>query len=123
MSGTTDITRAERHVGRWTVDDNLDRYALYDLHVVAGGVLRRQQRERRPGSGLNAGDMSAESPFRIGVDLERHRLAQPHRVELCLLEIRRDPDLVRDKLGQSRAGLRELADRGSQIEHAARLVS
>ena len=43
-------------------------------------------------------------------------------VELRLLEVRRDPDVVRHEHRQVRAGLRELADCGGELDDAARLV-
>ena len=52
--------RAERDVGRRIVEDDLDRHALDDLDVIAGGVLRRQQREGGARSGLHARDMALE---------------------------------------------------------------
>jgi hypothetical protein len=37
---------------------------------------------------LDAGDAAADGALRISVDLERHRLFRPHRLELRFLEIR-----------------------------------
>jgi hypothetical protein len=107
---------------RWRiVHDDLHRHALDDLDVIAGGILRRQQRERGAGSGLNAVDMATDFAFRKGIDLERHRLSGPHAVELNLLEVRRNPDLIGHKRGQVRAGLCELPDCSAEINDAARL--
>src|SRR5262249_49987001 len=103
-----------------SVDDDFDWNALHDLDVIAGGILRRQEREGGARSRLDAGDMAADAAVRISVNRERHRLSRPHRVELGLLEIRRDPNLVRNEHGQSRAGLRELADRGGEADNAPR---
>jgi len=41
-----------------------------------------------------------DGAFWINVDLKRHRLSGSHGVELILLEVRRDPDFVRD-VGQA----------------------
>ena len=65
--------------------------------------------------------MAADRAFRISVDLERHRLAGAHVVELRLLEIRRDPDLVRHEHGEVRARLRELTDCRSEVDDTSRL--
>src|SRR3979490_3225429 len=74
--------RAERDISRRIIHDDLDRHALDDLDVVAGGVLGGQQRERGAGARLNAVDMAADHAPRIAVDLERCRLSRPHAVEL-----------------------------------------
>src|SRR5262249_19811790 len=107
--------RPERDVGRRIVHNDLDRHALHDLDVVAGGVLGRQQRERGAGSRLNAVDVTADGALRIGVDVERHRLSRPHAVELNLLEVGCDPDLIRDEYAQVGARLCELADGGAEV--------
>jgi hypothetical protein len=92
--------------------EDLDRHALDDLDVIAGGILRRQRREGGAGSGLNAVDMAADREFRIGVDRERRRLSGPHAVELDLFEVRCGPDLIPHEHGQVRARFRKLAARG-----------
>ena len=56
--------------------------------------------------------------FRIGVDLDRRRLARTHLVELRLLEVRGDPDVVRDEHGEAGAGGRVLADRPRKVDDA-----
>src|SRR5262249_48079971 len=96
--------RAQRDVRRRIVHDDLDPHALDDLDVVSGGGLGRQQGDRGAGSGLNAVDMTADRAFWIGVDREFDRLAGPHAVELDLLEVRRDPDLIRNEHCQVRSG-------------------
>ena len=57
-------------VGR-VVEDDLHRDALDDLHVIAGGVLRREQAERGAGAGLEAVDVPFEILVGVGVDLDR----------------------------------------------------
>ena len=44
----------QRQVGLARVDGEPHRQALHDLHPVARGVLRRQQREARAGAGAGA---------------------------------------------------------------------
>ena len=51
--------RAELDVRR-PVEHDLDRHALHDLHVIAGGVLRRQQAEGRAAAGLDAVDVAVK---------------------------------------------------------------
>ena len=68
--------RAKRHIGGAHVEHDLHRHALHDLDVVAGGVLRRQQREGGAGARLHARDMAFERVVRIGVDVMRHLLAR-----------------------------------------------
>jgi hypothetical protein len=66
--------------------------------------------------------MAVDDAFRIGVDLERHWLSGPHVVELCFLEIRPDPDVVRHEHRQVRARLCEFADCGAELDDTPRLV-
>ena len=113
---------AEGDIGRRMVDDDLDRHALDDLDVVASGVLGRQQRERRAGPGLDAGDVAAEVAIRIGVDLDPRRLARPHVIELGLLKVRDYPDVVRHEHGERGPGRGVFADRGGEVDHMAGLV-
>src|SRR4051794_5324791 len=72
--------------------DDLHGHPLNHLDVVAGGVLGRQQRERRAGPGLDAVDMAPDGTVRVGVDADVRRLAGPHRGQLRFLVVRRDPD-------------------------------
>src|SRR5215831_17047093 len=64
---------------------------------------------------------SADRAIRIGVDPQRHRLPGPHAVELNLLEVRRDPDLIRHEHCQVRSRLRKLADGGAEVDDSPRL--
>ncbi len=54
--------------------------------------------------------------LRIGIDFAADRLSGAQRVELRLLEVRGDPDLVGHEHRQAGAGLRELADRGAELD-------
>ena len=80
-------------VGR-LVDHDLHRDALHDLDVVAGGVLRRQQAEARPGAGLDAVHVPFEQLVGVGVHPDRGRLPGLHIAELSLLEVRDHPYLA-----------------------------
>src|ERR1700753_3161395 len=51
------------------VEQDLHRHALDDLGEVAGGVLRRQQRELRTGAGRQAVDRAGE--VEVGIHVER----------------------------------------------------
>src|SRR4051812_11732973 len=64
-----------------------DRQPLHDLGEVAGGVVRRQQREHSTCRRRNAVDNSGELALTIGVHLDRHRLAGADALELGFLEI------------------------------------
>ena len=103
------------------VEANAHRDALHDLHPVAAGVLRRQQREllrRRRADALNGA-----VPFRVRIGVHRHRdrLPRPHIGQLRLLRIRVDPDMIRgDEIEGGHRGLQVLAgcDRG-HVRHDA----
>ena len=103
--GTTDIPGASgwARVGR-LVEDDLDRHALDDLDVVAGGVFRRQQAEAGAGAGLDAVDVAAERPCRG----RRRRRCPPSGPGACrqlgLLEVGHHPDIRRDHGQQGLAG-------------------
>ena len=73
------------------IELDADRHALHDLDPVAGGVLRRQQRELRAGAGADRGDGALERPLAVGVDRQAHRLARRHVGEVGLLVVRLDP--------------------------------
>ena len=66
----TDMPGRSRCSGSWPgVEHDLHRDALHDLHVVAGGVLRRQQAEARAGRGGDAVDLAGELAA-VGVDVD-----------------------------------------------------
>ena len=71
-----------------------NRQPLHDLGEVAGGVVRRQQREHRARRGRDAVDDACELAMAVGVDRDRHRLAGADALELRFLEIGVDEDVV-----------------------------
>src|SRR5882757_8947189 len=93
--------RIDRHAGAQHVlpgdilrHANPNRKPLHDLGEVAGGVIRRQQREHRAGRWRDAVDDARELAVAIGVDRDRHRLAWTDALELRLLEIGIDKDVI-----------------------------
>ena len=73
-------SRRDRHAGPQQVlgilprfEHDLDRHALHDLHVVAGGVFWRQQAEARPGRRGDAVDLALEFASAVRVDFDRGR--------------------------------------------------
>jgi hypothetical protein len=88
------------------VERDAHRHALHHLDPVAGGVLRRQQRESGTGAGAHAGhgalvfDLAA-----VHVGHQLHRLADAELAQLHFLEVGVDPDLAeRHDRHQRRAG-------------------
>src|SRR6202048_2092322 len=85
---------------------NTDRQPLHDLGEVAGGVVRRQQREHRTRRRRNALDGAGELAQAVGIDLDRHRLAGTDALELGFLVVGVDEDVVeRHHIGEPLAGL------------------
>src|SRR5258705_8276993 len=91
------------------IEDDLDWQALNYLHVVAGRVLRRQQREARAGARLEAVNMSTEDDPWVSVQLDLDRLSGTHPVELRLLEVRDNPHVGGNEDEQRLAGLQQRA--------------
>ena len=84
----------DRHAGRsrfcratssGTADAH--RQPLHDLGEIAGGVVRRQQREHRARGRRDARRPCRRSRWPAGVDGDRHRLAGTDPLQLRLLEI------------------------------------
>ena len=94
------------------IERDAHRHALHDLDPVAGRILRRQEREGRTGTGAEAGDRAVEEQARaVQVGGESHRLANPHALELRLLEVRIDPHLIeRHDRHQRRPGAHALPE-------------
>src|SRR5258706_4905654 len=78
----------------WFKND-LDWYALYNFHVTASRIFRRNQTEARARPRLNAIDMSFEYLIRIGIDVDVYRLAWSNTGQLALFEVRGHPNLAR----------------------------
>ena len=78
------------------VERDAYRQALHDLDPVAGGVLRRQQREGIAGAGRKACDVAMKHDAgAISVGGDRHRLADTDIGKLYFLEIRIDPKRIK----------------------------
>ena len=93
------------------VERDPDRDALHHLGEIAGGVVRRQQREFLAAGGRDAVDMAVHDLAREHVDRDRDRLALMHVGELGLLVVRHHIGASgRHHRHQLRAGLHELAD-------------
>src|ERR1700674_3098267 len=71
-----------------------NRKPLHDLGEVAGGVIRRQQREPRACGRRDAVDDAGELAMPVGVHRDRHRLAWTDALELRLLEVGVDKDVI-----------------------------
>ena len=92
------------------VEDKLYRDPLNDFHVIAGGILRRQQTELRAGSRSDAVDMRIENPASESIDGDCCALSRTHFGKLCLFEIRSNPDIFHRHDGHQRlARLNNLA--------------
>src|SRR5512143_2685271 len=69
-------SRTQLGHARARVEPDPDRHALGDLHPVARGVLRRDDRELGAGGGTQALDLSGPGLVGIGVDANGRRLAR-----------------------------------------------
>ena len=78
----------------WVIEDDLDRQALHDLDVVAGGVLGRQHAECGAGAALETVDLAVEGDRRHRVDNKINVLPRAYVGQLGLLEVRRHPAVV-----------------------------
>ena len=81
----------QRTVSRHAIEDDLDRHALHDLDIVAGGIFRRQQCKGLTCAALNGIHVTLGVSCRAGIDADRDSLPGPNQVELCLLVIGRHP--------------------------------
>ena len=87
------------------------RQTLDDLDPVAGGVLRRQDREIRSGARTHADDMRLEGAIRKSVDVDCRRLTRTHVGQAGFAEIRLDPDApARHHREHGGSGIDEVAD-------------
>ncbi len=78
---------------RIRIEHDLDRHTLHHLGEVAGGVVRRQQRERAAGAGRPAVDMAGQRQIRKSIDRDARGVAETHVGHLRLLVVRDHPDL------------------------------
>src|SRR5579871_287828 len=102
---------AQRRVAGVPLQLDAHRDALHDLDPVAGGILRRQQRELRAGRLRDALDAATPAVLAVGVDVDVDRLAGAHPLEVGLLEVRLDPDrAVGDDRERGAADLDAAAD-------------
>ena len=94
------------------VERNAYWNALDHLDPVAGGILRRQQREGRAGTGAKTGNLAVVCDLAaVDIGNELDRLTDAHRRELRLLEVGVDPHLVeRDDRHQRRTGAHALSE-------------
>src|SRR5450830_2008838 len=97
------------------------RNPLYDFGEVAGGIVRRQQAELRPGGGEQAVDPRLDRRIAISVERQLGLLPWLHMADLGFLEVGLNPDvLVGDDRQQVGAGLHVLAiARGALADEAA----
>src|SRR6185437_6143041 len=83
------------------VKEDPNGYSLHHLYVVARRVFRGQQAEPRARRGGDAFDVTfVSAAIRIAFNLDR--LADLHRLQLTLFEIRRDPDVIQRNDGNQR---------------------
>ena len=93
------------------VEGDAQGHALHHLDPVAGGVLRRQDRELRAGAGADRDHVALEGVVGEAVDVERRRLADAQIGDVGFLRIGVDPRrLVVDDAEHRRAGGDEAAD-------------
>ena len=72
------------------VEADADGKTLNDLHVIAGGVLRRQHAGAGAGDGRHAFNGTVESVMQ-SVHIDADMLARVHAGQLRLLEVGSDP--------------------------------
>src|SRR5207247_6655084 len=75
------------------VKDDFYRNPLHDFDVVARGIFRRKQAEKRTGRSGDAVDVAFVAPS-IGIGIKNHRLARSDVPKLRLFEISGDPDVL-----------------------------
>ena len=77
------------------VEGKTNRYALHDLDPIAGGILRRQQREDRTARRGQCRHPGGDGGVRIGVDGDARRIALSHIGEVGLPDVGFDVEIVR----------------------------
>src|SRR4029077_9014109 len=99
------------------IEHDLDRDPLHHFHIVARGIFRRQQTERRPAAGLNAVNASLQFEARVSVYGNSHWLSRPHTAQLRFLEIGDYPNSWRDECHQCLSHLQVIADSNCLLSH------
>src|SRR5882724_4521550 len=94
------------------IERNAHWHPLHDLDPVAGRVLRGQQREGGARAGAEPGYLAMiTEAAAIKISTQGHGLADAHRGQLGLLEVRIHPDLVeRHDRHQRRTGADALTE-------------
>src|ERR1700733_10666180 len=87
------------------VDPHAERDSLHDLHPVATGVLRRQERELLRRRWTDALNDAVPIRARVSVDRYGDGLPRPHIRQFRLFRGRVDPDVLRgDEIESGRRG-------------------
>ncbi len=73
------------------VEVDSHRHPLHHLDEIAGGVLRRQDRELRAGAGAERTDGALEDMIGKRIDLDRDRLSRRDIGEIRFLQVGVDP--------------------------------
>src|SRR6266850_7442828 len=73
------------------LDDDLYGDSLHDLDVIARGILRRKQAEKRARRSGDAVHVALVGPP-VGIDVKLYELSGAHEPKLRLLEVGGDPD-------------------------------
>jgi len=93
------------------VEGDAHRHALHHLDPIAGGVLRRQDRELRAGAGADRNDRALEGVVGEAVDRDGHLLPDAQIGDVGFLRIGLDPGImVVDHAQHRRAGGEEAAE-------------
>ena len=71
-----------------------DGNPLGHFSEVSGGTAFRDQRKFRSSRSANADDFAGKLCFWIGIDFEIDKLPRSDMFDLCLLQIRFQPDIV-----------------------------
>src|SRR5690242_16063788 len=75
------------------VEADAHRKTLHHLHIVAAGVLRREQARHGPGGRWEAFDVAAKI-LTVRIDGNGGLLAGVNPAQLCFLEVCRDPEVI-----------------------------
>src|ERR1700726_72493 len=101
------------------IEHDLHRHPLHHFHIVARGIFRRQQTERRSAASLNAVNASVQFEARVSVHRNSDWLSRPHTAQLRFLEIGDYPNSRRDKCHQCLPYLQVISDSNCLLSHIA----